>query len=83
MLLDMENPFEFGRELGSDELVNRVEELALVKQTINSGGKLFVIGPRRYGKTSLLKASAEKSAAEGNIILRYNAEDALSTFCIW
>jgi hypothetical protein len=36
----MENPFEFGRELGSDELVNRVEELALVKQTINSGGKL-------------------------------------------
>jgi uncharacterized protein len=74
MIFDMENPFEFGRELGSDELVNRVEELALVKQTINSGGKLFVIGPRRYGKTSLLKASAEKSAKEGNIILRYNAE---------
>ena len=33
-----------------------------------------MIGPRRYGKTSLLKASAEKSAGEGNIILRYNAE---------
>ncbi len=74
MLFGMDNPFEFGRELGSDELVNRIEELALVKQTINSGGKLFVIGPRRYGKTSLLKASAEKSAGEGNIILRYNAE---------
>lgn len=70
----MENPFEFGRELGSDELVNRIEELALVKQTISTGGKLFVIGPRRYGKTSLLKASAENSVKEGNIILRYNAE---------
>jgi hypothetical protein len=70
----MENPFEFGRELGADELVNRVEELAAVEETIRSGGKLFVIGPRRFGKTSLLKSAAEKSAAEGNLILRYNAE---------
>ncbi len=70
----MENPFEFGRELGSDELVNRLDELATVEQTINAGGKLFVIGPRRFGKTSLLKASAEKSQKTGNIILRYNAE---------
>lgn len=70
----MENPFEFGRELGADELVNRREELALVEQTITSSGKLFVIGPRRFGKTSLLKTSAEKSQKKGNIILRYNAE---------
>ncbi len=70
----IENPFEFGRELGADELVNRVSELEIVYQTINTSGKLFVIGPRRFGKTSLLKSAAEKSAAEGNIILRYNAE---------
>lgn len=70
----IENPFEFGRELGADELVNRVSELEIVNQTINTSGKLFVIGPRRFGKTSLLKSAAEKSAAEGNIILRYNAE---------
>lgn len=70
----MENPFEFGRELGAEELVNRTEELEIVRQTINKGGKLFVIGPRRFGKTSLLKSAAEKSEKEGNIILRYNAE---------
>jgi uncharacterized protein len=70
----MENPFEFGRELGSDELVNRLSELEDVRQTIQTGGKLFVIGPRRFGKTSLLKSAAEKSGKEGNIILRYNAE---------
>lgn len=70
----MENPFEFGRELGANELVNRIEELAVVEQTIESGGKLFVIGPRRFGKTSLLKASADKSIKKDNIILRYNAE---------
>ncbi len=74
MLFGMENPFEFGRELGSEELVNRTEEIEIVRQTIESGGKLFIIGPRRFGKTSLLKSSAEKSQKEGNIILRYNAE---------
>jgi uncharacterized protein len=70
----MKNPFEFGRELGVDELVNRKDELEIVRTTIQSGGKLFVIGPRRFGKTSLLKVAAEVSANEGNIILRYNAE---------
>lgn len=70
----MENPFEFGRELGIDELVNRTVELDELTQTIQTSGKLFVIGPRRFGKTSLLKSATEKSAKEGNIILRYNAE---------
>ncbi len=70
----MENPFEFGRELGADELVNRVDELEIVRRTIQTGGKLFVIGPRRFGKTSLLKAATEKADKEGNLILRYNAE---------
>ncbi len=70
----MENPFEFGRELGVDELVNRTEEMQTVEEAIQTGGKLFVIGPRRYGKTSLLKSVAEKSSEKGNIILRYNAE---------
>jgi uncharacterized protein len=70
----VENPFEFGRELGSDELVNRIDELETVRQTINTGGKLFVIGPRRFGKTSLLKSAAEKTVKEGSIVLRYNAE---------
>jgi hypothetical protein len=47
-----ENPFQFGRELGIDELVNREEEVDEVVRTIRQGGKLFLSGPRRYGKTS-------------------------------
>lgn len=70
----MENPFEFGRELDFEELVNRTEELDSIRQTIETGGKLFVIGPRRFGKTSLLKSSAEQAIKENHIILRYNAE---------
>ena len=60
MILLMKNPFEFGRELGSEELVNRTDELGIVQRVIESGGKLFVIGPRRFGKTSLLKSAAER-----------------------
>ncbi len=70
----MQNPFEFGRELGADELVNRSDELDTVSSIINSGGKLFVIGPRRFGKTSLLKAAAELSGKRGNVVLRCDAE---------
>lgn len=70
----MKNPFEFGRELDLQELVNRSEEMQIVRETIETGGKLFVIGPRRFGKTSLLNAVAEESQNKGDIILNYNAE---------
>jgi len=42
----MTNPFQFGRELGADELVDRGEEIAEVVATIGQGGKLFLVGPR-------------------------------------
>lgn len=70
----MENPFEFGRELGAGELVDRQEEVAEVIRVIRGGEKLFVIGPRRYGKTSILKAADDRAARDGAVVLRYNAE---------
>ncbi len=70
----MKNPFEFGRELDSQELVNRHDELQTVRETIQTSGKLFIIGPRRFGKTSLLNAVTEEFGKNGDIILNYNAE---------
>lgn len=70
----MENPFEFGRELGADELVDREEEVAQVINTIRDKGKLFLIGPRRFGKTSILKAASDRASRDGILVLRYNAE---------
>lgn len=70
----MENPFQFGRELGIQELVDRQEEVTEVQRTIRQGGKLFLIGPRRYGKTSILKAAEDELLEQGAVILRYNAE---------
>lgn len=68
------NPFEFGRELGSAELVDRVEEVATVVRVLEEAGRLFLIGPRRYGKTSILRSAAERAESEGIVVLRYNAE---------
>jgi len=70
----MMNPFEFGRELGSHELVDRETEVASVIQTVLQGSKLFLIGPRRFGKTSILKVAEERLLEQGAIVLRFDAE---------
>jgi hypothetical protein len=70
----MRNPFEFGRELGISELVDREIEVAEVEEVIRNGRKLFLIGPRRYGKTSILKAAEDKLWASDAVVLRLDAE---------
>ena len=70
----MKNPFEFGRELGIEEIVDREGEVREVIETVAQGGKLFLIGPRRYGKTSILKAAEDRLRATGAVVLRYDAE---------
>ncbi|HKR32744.1 MAG TPA: ATP-binding protein [Terriglobales bacterium] len=70
----MKNPFEFGRELGVDEIVDREAEISEVVATIENAGKLFLIGPRRYGKTSVLKAAQDRLGAAGAVVLRHDAE---------
>ena len=70
----LRNPFEYGRELGLLELVNRDAKRAQIAASIRNRSKLFVIGPRRFGKTSLLAAAGEEAAAGGAIVLRFDAE---------
>jgi hypothetical protein len=68
------NPFEFGRELALDELVDREAELAELRGVLTGAGKYFLIGPRRYGKTSLLAGAAALAAREKALVLRYDGE---------
>ena len=74
MLVYMKNPFEFGRELDAGELVDRADEVNAVVAAVMDAGKLFLIGPRRYGKTSILHAASERATEGGAVVLRYNAE---------
>jgi uncharacterized protein len=70
----MKNPFQFGRELAPPDLVDRQEEIAACVRTVQNRERLFLIGPRRYGKTSILKAASETLLQSGAIIFRYSAE---------
>lgn len=74
MIASMRNPFPYGRELSADELVDREEELEAIRRAVRNREKLFVIGPRRYGKTSLLAAAAEGIEAGGGTALRFDVE---------
>lgn len=68
------NPFEYGRELGLSELVDREAEMRDIEATIRNRSKLFLIGPRRYGKTSLLSAAHEAVRKHGTVVIRLDAE---------
>jgi hypothetical protein len=48
------NAFEFGKELGTEKLVDRQDKVAEVVQTIQQGASCFS-SPRPFGKTSRLK----------------------------
>jgi len=67
-------PFEFGRELSERELVDREDELVAVVRAMQEGGRLFLIGPRRFGKTSILRVAAETAESKGVVVLRHDAE---------
>ena len=66
------NPFRYGRE--ADVLVDRRDELHRVLRAGENCATLFLIGPRRYGKTSILKAAESELTAGGIVVLRYDAE---------
>lgn len=68
------NPFEYGREVTGEELADRRDELAAVTNALLERGKLFLIGPRRYGKTSILATAAERLSGQGMPIIRYDLE---------
>jgi len=70
----MHNPFEYGRELGPGELADRQTEVAEVRDALLGGAKYFLIGPRRFGKSSVHNVAAALARKRGAVVLRYNVE---------
>lgn len=68
------NPFEFGRAMRAESIVDREEELRRLTDAVRNGERLFLIGPRRYGKTSLLNYMQSKLESQGVIVLKYDVE---------
>lgn len=70
----LSNPFPYGRELRADELVNRDAERETILRSLENRDKLFLIGPRRFGKTSLLATVEQEAWERGISVLRFDAE---------
>jgi hypothetical protein len=63
----MENPFVYGEVVPAAAFVDRVDELDRLVRDLASGQKVFLISPRRYGKSSLIR-QALRAATRGGAL---------------
>jgi hypothetical protein len=63
----MENPFVYGEVVPSASFVDRIDELDRLVRDLASGQKVFLISPRRYGKSSLIR-QALRAAGRGGAL---------------
>ena len=55
----MDNPFVYGEVVPGVAFVDREPELDRLVADLGSGQKVFLISPRRYGKSSLIRQTLE------------------------
>jgi hypothetical protein len=72
----MPNPFVYGEVVPAAAFVNRVDELARLTGDLAAGQKVFLISPRRYGKSSLIRRALAAMERRGVITV----EVAVSSF---
>jgi len=61
----MENPFVYGEVVPAAAFVDRLDELDRLVRDLGSGQKVFLISPRRYGKSSLIHQALRAVARGG------------------
>ncbi len=61
----MSNPFVYGEVVGPPAFVDREEALSQLAGDLRAGQKIFLISPRRYGKSSLIRQALASVARRG------------------
>jgi len=61
----MENPFVYGEVVPAAAFVDREDELTRLSADLLAGQKVFLISPRRYGKSSLIGRALAKAENAG------------------
>src|SRR6187399_1810833 len=59
------NPFVYGEVVTTAAFADRDQERARLARDLREGQKVFLISPRRYGKSSLIRGVMKTLAAEG------------------
>src|SRR3989454_4269544 len=60
-----QNPFVYGEVVPAAAFVDRVEELQRLIQDLDAAQKIFLISPRRYGKSSLIRRALATMTRRG------------------
>ncbi len=68
----MENPFVYGRYVSGEAFTDRAEELAYLVRELESNGRIFLISPRRYGKSSLLQCVRQELFKKGLLVAYFD-----------
>jgi hypothetical protein len=68
----LSSPFVYEEPVAAVDLVDREAELAALRDRAGDARNSRLEGPRRYGKTSLLRAALAETAADGAITVEVN-----------
>src|SRR6195256_6513943 len=60
-----QNPFVYGEVVPTAAFINRTVELERLVGDLADGQKVFLISPRRYGKSSLIRQALAAAARRG------------------
>jgi uncharacterized protein len=63
--MSIENPFVYGEIVSSAAFADRAIELDRLERDLLAGQKVFLISPRRYGKSSLIRYALRRLARQG------------------
>jgi len=61
----MKNPFVYGEVVAGKDFANRKEEMESLMRDLKDGQNIFLVSPRRYGKTSLIVNVLKELQKEG------------------
>src|SRR3954471_7827967 len=61
----MSNPFVYGEVVPADAFADRVVELDRLVADLGAAQKVFLISPRRYGKSSLIRHALKAMSRKG------------------
>jgi hypothetical protein len=60
-----ENPFVYGEVIPASAFVDRIDELERIVRDLSAAQKVFLISPRRYGKSSLIARALAAMSRKG------------------
>ena len=63
----MINPFHYGEVVAGADFADRESELKSLVSDLSGPSRIFMVSPRRYGKTSLIMKALEEIKLKGNL----------------